>query len=55
MNFAARLTLACALLAVAAPAFAQAPASPAASAHERLCQLVKDSDAASLRRNPLQA
>src|SRR6478672_7058770 len=49
MNSASRLILGCALLAVAAPAFAQA------SAHDRLFQLFKESDEAYLRRNPLQA
>ena len=49
MNIAARLILGCALLAVAAPAAAQA------SAHDRLFQLFKNSDEAYLKRNPLQA
>jgi uncharacterized protein (DUF885 family) len=49
MNSAVRLILGCALLAVAAPAPAQA------SAHDRLFQLFKDSDEAYLKRNPLQA
>ena len=49
MNSAARLILACALLAAAAPVAAQD------SAHERLFQLFKDSDEAYLKRNPLQA
>src|SRR5438270_6032846 len=49
MNFAVRLILGCSLLAVAAPAAAQA------SAHDRLFQLFKESDEATLRRNPLQA
>ena len=49
MNSASRLILGCALLAVAAPAFAQA------SAHDRLFQLFKESDEAYLQRNPLQA
>ncbi len=49
MNEAVRLILGCSLLAVAAPAIAQA------SAHDRLFQLFKDSDEAYLQRNPLQA
>ena len=49
MNSAVRLILGCALLAVAAPAAAQA------SVHDRLFQLFKDSDEAYLKRNPLQA
>src|SRR5438309_2471613 len=49
MNFAARLILGCSLLAAAAPAVAQA------SAHDRLFQLFRESDEASLKRNPLQA
>src|SRR6478672_2279350 len=49
MNSAVRLILACALFAVAAPAVAQG------SAHDRLFQLFKDSDEATLKRNPLQA
>jgi uncharacterized protein (DUF885 family) len=49
MNSASRLIFGCALLAVAAPAFAQA------SAHDRLFQLFKESDEAYLQRNPLQA
>ena len=49
MNSASRVILGCALLAVAAPAFAQA------SAHDRLFQLFKESDEAYLQRNPLQA
>ena len=49
MNSASRLILGCALLAVAAPAFAQA------SARDRLFQLFKESDEAYLQRNPLQA
>ena len=49
MNSAVRSILGCALLAVAAPAVAQA------SAHYRLFQLFKESDEAYLKRNPLQA
>src|SRR3954471_23966080 len=61
MNSAARLILSASLLALApsAAASAQVPATPAAqaqvTAHERLFQLVKDSEEASLRRNPIQA
>ena len=59
MTLPGRLILSCSLLALAAPAAAQAQPAPApaaqASAHERLFQLFKDSDEASLRRNPLQA
>ena len=60
MKFAGRLTLCCSLLALAPPAVADAqpaPASAAAlqSAHDRLFQLFKESDEASLKRNPLQA
>jgi uncharacterized protein (DUF885 family) len=60
MKFAGRLTLCCSLLALALPVVADAqpaPASPAArqSAHDKLFQLFKESDEASLKRNPLQA
>jgi uncharacterized protein (DUF885 family) len=60
MTAAARLILSASLLAFAAPAAAQAPAAPAAasaehSAHDRLFQLFKDSDEATLQRNPLNA
>jgi uncharacterized protein (DUF885 family) len=59
MKLAGRLILSASLLALGVPAAADAqPApSPAAqqSAHDRLFQLFKDSDEASLRRNPLQA
>ena len=61
MNVAARLILSASMLAFAASAAAQAPvtapAVPAAqqSAHDRLFQLFKESDEASLKRNPLQA
>src|SRR5690242_6796668 len=60
----ARLTLTCSLLALAAPALEAAPvtASPARvetpaqqAAHNRLFELFKASDEASLKRNPLQA
>ena len=58
LKYARPLILSCSLLAVtaSAPLFAQAPA-PAVqpSAHERLFQLFKESDEASLKRNPLQA
>ena len=62
--FAGRLILSMSLLALAMPASAQAPSAPAAapqapqaqqSAHDRLFQLFKDSDEASLKRNPLSA
>jgi uncharacterized protein (DUF885 family) len=49
MNSAVRLILGCSLLAIGAPVAAQA------NAHDRLFQLFKDSDEASLKRNPLQA
>ena len=59
MTVAARLILSASLLAFAMPAAAQtpAPAAPAAaqSAHDRLFQLFKDSDEASLKRNPISA
>jgi uncharacterized protein (DUF885 family) len=60
MNSAARLILSASLLALATPASvaAQAPVPAAqaqASAHDRLFQVFKDSDEASLRRNPLNA
>ena len=59
MTLPGRRILSCSLLALAAPAAAEAQPAPApaaqASAHERLFQLFKDSDEASLRRNPLQA
>ena len=58
MKPAARLTLFAFLIAVV-PATAlpaqTPPAAPQASAHERLFQLFRQSDEASLRRNPLQA
>jgi uncharacterized protein (DUF885 family) len=53
------LILTSSLLALAAPAVAGAPPAPTRaaqqSAHDRLFQLFKDSDEASLKRNPLQA
>jgi uncharacterized protein (DUF885 family) len=60
MKSAARLTLSASLLALApSAAFAQAapppPSAAQASAHERLFRLFKESDEASLRRNPIQA
>ena len=62
MIVAARLILSASLLALVMPAAAQAPlpAAPAGapaqqSAHDRLFQLFKDSDEASLKRNPLNA
>ena len=59
MKRAGRLILSAALLALFAPAVVVAqPAAPATaqqSAHDRLFQLFKDSDEASLKRNPLQA
>jgi uncharacterized protein (DUF885 family) len=63
MNIAGRLILSASLLALAAPGASAAPpivTSPAPasaaqqSAHDRLFQLFKDSDEASLKRNPLQ-
>jgi len=60
MNSAARLILSASLLALTTPAAVAAqapvPATQAqASAHDRLFQVFKDSDEASLRRNPLNA
>jgi uncharacterized protein (DUF885 family) len=60
MKLAGCLILSASLLALAAPAVADTqPAGPLSatqqSAHDRLFQLFKDSDEASLRRNPLQA
>jgi uncharacterized protein (DUF885 family) len=59
---AGRLILSASLLALAMPASGQSPAAttPAAapaqqSAHDRLFQLFKDSDEASLKRNPISA
>src|SRR5688500_9745926 len=42
-------------LAAAAPPAPTAPAEPQVSAHDRLFKLFKDSDEASLKRNPLSA
>jgi len=63
MNPAGRLILSCSLLGLAAAAPAAPPVvtspavapGPQQSAHDRLFQLFKDSDEASLKRNPLQA
>src|SRR4051812_46265212 len=61
MNLAARLILSASILAFATSATAQAPvpapAVPTAqqSAHDRLFELFKESDEASLKRNPVQA
>jgi uncharacterized protein (DUF885 family) len=63
MNHGRRLILSCSLLGLAAAAYAAPPVVtssatvPAAqqSAHDRLFQVFKDSDEASLKRNPLQA
>ena len=58
MKSAARLILSASLIALAAPPTmaAQAPAAQAqASAHDRLFQVFKDSDEASLKRNPISA
>src|SRR5215213_9320071 len=60
MTAAARLILSASLLAFVVPAAAQAPAAPAAApaqqgAHDRLFQLFRDSDEASLKRNPINA
>ena len=57
MKLARCLTLSMSLVALGAPAMADAQIAPAAqqSAHDRLFQLFKDSDEASLKRNPLQA
>ena len=57
MKLARCLTLSVSLIALGAPAMADAQIAPAArqSAHDRLFQLFKDSDEASLKRNPLQA
>ena len=60
MKIAVRLILAASLAAlVARPALAQPASAPSLgaeqSAHDRLFQLFKESDEASLRRNPLQA
>src|SRR6476469_10683035 len=63
MNHAGRLILSCSMLgfAAAAPAAPPVVTSPAVApgtrqnAHDRLFQLFKDSDEATLKRNPLQA
>src|SRR6476469_935431 len=61
MNLAARLILSSAMLAFATSAAAQAPVTAPAvptaqqSAHDRLFELFKESDEASLKRNPIQA
>lgn len=59
MKLSRRLILTASLLALSVPAAlaAQSSASPTTqqSAHDRLFQLFKDSDEASLKRNPLQA
>ena len=57
MKLARCLTLSMSLVALGAPAMSDAQIAPAAqqSAHDRLFQLFKDSDEASLKRNPLQA
>jgi uncharacterized protein (DUF885 family) len=62
MKLTRALILSASLLAIAVPAAAQAPAAAAPppasaqqSAHDRLFQLFKDSDEASLKRNPLNA
>src|SRR5438105_9874490 len=61
MKIAGRLILSASLLALIAPAVADAQAaqSPATAAqqaaHDRLFQLFKESDEAYLKRNPLQA
>jgi len=58
MKLAGRFILSCSLLGLAVPAAVEAQPAPAAaqtSAHDRLFRLFKDSDEASLRRNPLSA
>ncbi|MFL6721239.1 MAG: DUF885 domain-containing protein [Sphingomonas sp.] len=57
MKLARRLTLCASLLALAPAATAAQPAAPAArhGAHDQLFQLFKESDEASLKRNPVQA
>jgi uncharacterized protein (DUF885 family) len=58
MKFARCLTLSASLVALGVPGRAPAQPAPAPmqqSAHDRLFQLFKDSDEASLKRNPLQA
>ena len=56
-KLARALILSCSLLAVSAPALQRsaAPTAAQASLHERLFQVFKDSDEASLKRNPVQA
>ena len=56
-KLARALILSCSLLAFAAPATAAQPAPTAAQAslHARLFQVFKESDEASLKRNPVQA
>jgi uncharacterized protein (DUF885 family) len=53
-KLARALILSCSLVALGAPGAAQPQPAPAAT-HDRLFQLFKDSDEASLRRNPVQA
>jgi uncharacterized protein (DUF885 family) len=61
MTVVARLIMSASMIALAAPAGAQAPAAPPTagqaqqSAHDRLFQLFTDSDEANLKRNPLNA
>jgi uncharacterized protein (DUF885 family) len=60
MTVVARLIMSASMIALAAPAGAQAPAATPASqaqhsAHDRLFQLFTDSDEANLKRNPLNA
>ena len=57
MKLAGRLILSCSMLALGVPAVADAQPTPAVqqSAHQRLFELFKESDEASLKRNPLQA
>ncbi|MEA3057892.1 MAG: hypothetical protein QOF34_707 [Sphingomonadales bacterium] len=54
MTGAARLILSASLFALASSATAQSPAAPP-SAHDRLFEVFKQSDEASLKRNPIQA
>src|SRR3954451_1047972 len=58
-KLAGRLILSAAVLALSPVAVAAQPApptaAPQASAHDRLFQLFKDSDEASLKRNPVNA
>ena len=57
MKLTGRLILSCSMLATAVPAVADAQPAPAVqqNAHQRLFELFKESDEASLKRNPLQA